>query len=177
MSVEINGRKFRILIESSQISKKVSELGKKITQDYRDKDLVIICVLKGGLIFLADLVRQIEIEAEIDFIWASSYKDSMEAGEIELLTDIRIPIENRDVLLVEDLIDSGATLDFIRQHILSKHPKSLKICALIRKNKTPKANIYIDYLGFEIGDKFIVGYGTDFAEHGRNLPDIYVIDN
>ena len=114
MHVEINKHEFRILIESSEISKKVIELGKKISQDYRDKDLIIICVLKGGLIFLADLVRRIEVEAEIDFIWASSYRDSMEPGEIELLSDIKTCLYNRDVLLVEDLIDSGATLEFIK---------------------------------------------------------------
>ena len=177
MTIEINGQRFKILLKSSEISKKVSELGKNITQDYKNKDLVIIGVLKGGLIFLADLVRDIKIKAEIDFIRVSSYKDSMKPGKIEFVDDIQTLLKNRDVLLVEDLIDTGATLDFIKNDILSNEPSSFKICALIKKNKPREVNIDIDYLGFEIEDDFIVGYGTDFAEEGRNLPNIYVIEH
>ncbi len=177
MSIEINGHKFKVLIPSPDITSKVVELGNLICLDYKGKDLVLVCVLKGGLIFLADLIRNIDINAEIDFIRVSSYKDAMKPGDIELINDITIPLKNRDVLLVEDLIDSGATLYFMRKHILSKHPKSLKICTLIRKNKSSQINIEIDYVGFVIEDSFIVGYGTDYAELGRNLADIYVIED
>jgi hypoxanthine phosphoribosyltransferase len=176
MISKINGRELKILIESSEISKKVSELGKNITQDYKDKDLIIIGVLKGSFIFLADLIRHIEIKAEIDFIRVSSYKDGMNPGEIELIADIETPLKGRDVLLVEDLIDTGGTLDFIREKILSKKPASFKICTLIKKIKSDQTQVNIDYVGFEIEDKFIIGYGTDFAEKGRNFPDIYVIE-
>ncbi len=177
MTVEINGQRFKTLIESSEISKKVRELGKNITKDYKDKDLVIIGVLKGSIIFLADLIRDIEIKAEIDFIRVSSYKDGMKPGDVELINDMQTRLNNRDVLLVEDLIDTGATLEFIKENILSKKPSSFKICTLINKKKIRKTNTDIDYMGFEIEDDFIVGYGTDFAEEGRNLPDIYVIED
>lgn len=176
MITEINGRKIKILIESSEISKKVSELGKTITQDYKDKDLIIIGVLKGSFIFLADLIRHIEIKAEIDFIRVSSYKEGTEAGEIELITDIEASLKGRDVLLVEDLVDTGGTLDFIRENILSKDPASYKTCVLVKKKKRREIDITVDYVGFEIDDKFIVGYGTDLAEKGRNLPDIFTIE-
>lgn len=177
MTVEINGRLFKPLIESSEISRKVSELGEYITQDYQDKDLVIIGILKGGFIFLADLIRHIETNAEIDFIRVSSYKDSMKPGALEVIHDISARLKDRDVLLVEDLIDTGATLDFIRDKIISKEPSSLKICTLVKKNKASQIKIDIDYVGFEIEDEFIVGYGTDYAEQGRNLADIYVIED
>ena len=176
MAVEINGQKFKILIPSSDIYKKVNELGKTITQDYAGKDLVIIGVLKGGLIFLADLIRYIETKAEIDFVRVSSYKDTMDPSEIELIYDIQIPLKDKSVLLVEDLIDTGATLDFIKKKILSTKPASLKTCTLIKKIKSDQIKLDIEYFGFEIEDNFIVGYGTDYAEQGRNLPDIYVID-
>ena len=177
MTVEINGQIFKILIESSEISRKVSELGKYITQDYQDKDLVIIGILKGGLIFLADLIRHIETKVEIDFIRVSSYKDSMKPGALEVIYDINAKLKGRDVLLVEDLIDTGATLDFIKKKITAMAPASLRICTLIKKNKASQIKIDIDYIGFEIEDEFIVGYGTDFAEEGRNLADIYVIEH
>lgn len=176
MITEINGRKIKILIESSEISKKVSELGKTITQDYKDKDLIIIGVLKGSFIFLADLIRCIKLKTEIDFIRVSSYKEATQAGNIELITNTGISLRGRDVLLVEDLLDTGGTLDFVRKTIVSKNPASFKICALIKKKKRRETEININYVGFEIDDKFIVGYGTDLAQQGRNLPDIYVIE-
>ena len=177
MSIEINGHKFKVLIPSHEISAKVNELGKIITKDYKGKDIVIICVLKGGLIFASDLMRQIEVNTQIDFIRVSSYKNGMEAGEIDLLTDVSIPLKDKDILLVEDLIDTGATLDYIRKRIISRQPASIRSCTLVRKNKSSQIPINIDYVGFEMEDKFIVGYGTDFAEQGRNLADIYVIED
>ncbi len=175
MTIEINGRKFRVLIPSSEISQKVVELGKKITEDYEGKEIVIICVLKGGLIFASDLIREIDVNTEIDFIRVSSYGNGMEAGEIELITDISTPLKDKHILLLEDLIDTGATLDYIIKEIVSKEPASIKNCTLVRKNKKNQIPIEIDYVGFEIEDNFIVGYGTDYAEQGRNLTDIYVI--
>ena len=176
MVKEIRGRKLNLLIESSEIKQKVHELGKQITNDYQDKNLLIIGILKGSFIFLADLIRSIDINTEIDFIRVSSYKDEMTPGNIELVTDLGVSINDRDILLVEDLLDNGGTLNFIREKILSNQPASFKTCVLLNKKKTRQFNIRVDYIGFEIDDKFVVGYGTDLAEEGRNLPDIYVIE-
>ena len=177
MSIEIKGKRFKKLIDSSQISTKVAELALRIAQDYSGKDLVLIGVLKGCVVFMSDLIRNLDLTTQIDFIHVSSYKNAMESGDLELISDIKTPLKNRDVLLIEDLIDTGRTLEFIRADILSKEPSSFKICALIKKNKSTQVNIDIDYLGFEIGDQFIVGYGMDYAEKGRSLSDIYVIDS
>jgi len=172
----VSGQETKLLLSSDEISKRVSQLGREITQDYKDKDLVIVGVLKGGFIFLADLIRHIKLKAEIDFIRVSSYKERMEARDIELITDTIISLKNRHVLLVEDLIDTCRTLDFIKKTIMSKNPASFQICALIKKKKSIETKIAVNYIGFEIDDKFIIGYGTDLAEKGRNLPDIYVIE-
>ena len=177
MAIEIKGSKYNLLIESSDIAKKVLELGKQITEDYQDKDVLVIGVLKGSLIFLSDLIRGIEVKTEIDFISVSSYKNNMTPGDLEFVADLKTPIHNRHVLLVEDLLDTGRTLTYIKDFILSHNPASFKICTLIKKNKLRERDINPDYLGFDIEDKFIVGYGTDFAEEGRNLPDIYVLDD
>ncbi|MEE8043648.1 MAG: hypoxanthine phosphoribosyltransferase [Thermodesulfobacteriota bacterium] len=172
----VSGQETKLLLSSDEISKRVSQLGREITQDYKDKDLVIVGVLKGGFIFLADLIRHIKLKAEIDFIRVSSYKEGMEARDIELITDTIISLKDRHVLLVEDLIDTCGTLDFIKKTIMSKNPASFQICALIKKKKSRETKIAVNYIGFEIDDKFIIGYGTDLAEKGRNLPDIYVIE-
>ncbi|TDJ01455.1 MAG: hypoxanthine phosphoribosyltransferase [Candidatus Dadabacteria bacterium] len=172
----VSEQETKLLLSSDEISKRVSQLGREITQDYKDKDLVIVGVLKGGFIFLADLIRHIKLEAEIDFIRVSSYKEGMEARDIELISDTAISLKDRHVLLVEDLIDTCRTLDFIKKTIMSKNPASFQICALIKKKKSREAKIAVNYIGFEIDDKFIIGYGTDLAEKGRNLPDIYVIE-
>ncbi|MEE8136547.1 MAG: hypoxanthine phosphoribosyltransferase [Thermodesulfobacteriota bacterium] len=172
----VSGQETKLLLSSDEISKRVSQLGREITQDYKDKDLVIVGVLKGGFIFLADLIRHIKLKAEIDFIRVSSYKEGMEARDIELITDTIISLKDRHVLLVEDLIDTCGTLDFIKKTIMSKNPASFRICALIKKKKSRETKIAVNYIGFEIDDKFIIGYGTDLAEKGRNLPDIYVIE-
>ena len=176
MAKEIRGRKLNLLIKSSEIKQKVHDLGEQITNDYKDKNLLIVGILKGSFIFLADLIRSIDINTEIDFIRISSYKNEMTPGKVELVTDLGVPINDRDVLIVEDLLDNGGTLNFIREEILSKQPATFKTCVLLNKKRTRQFEIRIDYIGFEIDDKFVVGYGTDFAEEGRNLPDIYVVE-
>ena len=175
MTLEINGKTAEALIKSSEISKKVQQLGEQITRDYKGRDLLIIGILKGSFIFLADLVRAMDLNPEIDFIRVSSYKESMTPDKIELKADIGASIKSRHILLVEDLLDSGGTLDYVRDKILSEQPASLKICALMKKKKNHQREVPVDYLGFEIEDNFIIGYGTDFAEKGRHLPDIYII--
>lgn len=176
MISQVSGRETKLLLSSDEISNRVSQLGREITRDYKDKDLVIIGVLKGGFIFLADLIRHIKLKIEIDFIRVSSYKEATQAGNIVLISNPVISLRDRHVLLVEDLIDTGGTLDFIKKTIISNNPASYKTCALIKKRKCRETDITIDYFGFEIDDKFIVGYGTDLAQQGRNLPDIYVIE-
>jgi len=176
MITEIQGRKLRLLISAPEIEQKVKELGKRITEDYRDKNPVLIGILKGGFIFLADLVRHVDFNVEIDFVRASSYKEGMEPGEVELVTDAVTPLKGRHVVLVEDMLDTGITLNFLKSVILSKRPASLKICALIDKKGRRQVGIDADYLGFDIEEGFIVGYGTDCGEMGRNLPGVYVLE-
>ncbi|MCI0480488.1 MAG: hypoxanthine phosphoribosyltransferase [Candidatus Dadabacteria bacterium] len=176
MITEIQGRKLRLLISATEIEQKVKELGKRITEDYRDKNPVFIGILKGGFIFLADLVRQIDFNVEIDFVRASSYKEGMEPGEIELVTDVITPLKGRHVVLVEDMLDTGITLDFLKSVIISRRPASLKICALINKKGRRQIEIEADYTGFVVVEGFIVGYGTDCGEMGRNLPGVYVLE-
>lgn len=176
MITEIQGKKLKLLISASDIERRVRELGKQITNEYSQLNPVLIGILKGGFIFLADLVRQIDINVEIDFIRASSYKEGMEPGDIELVTDVITPLEGRHAILVEDMLDTGITLNFLKSVILSKRPASLKICALIDKKERRQINIRADYVGFDIKEGFIIGYGTDCGEMGRNLPSIYVLD-
>lgn len=176
MITEIQGRKLRLLIPASEIQERVRELGLQITKDYSQKNPVLIGILKGGFIFLADLVRQIDFNVEIDFIRASSYKEGMEPGEIELVTDVISPLKGRHVILIEDMLDTGVTLNYLKSVIHSKEPASLKICALIDKKERRQVEIDADYLGFDIEEGFIVGYGTDCGEMGRNLPGVYVLE-
>ncbi len=176
MITEIQGRKLRPLISAPEIEQRVKELGRQITEDYRGKNPVFIGILKGGFIFLADLVRQVDFNAEIDFVRASSYKEGMEPGEIELVTDAVTPLKGRHVLLVEDMLDTGITLGFLKSSILAKDPASLGICALIDKKERRQVDIEADYVGFDVGEGFIVGYGTDCGEIGRNLPGVYVLE-
>ncbi len=176
MITEIRGRKLRLLIPASEIQKRVRELGQQITKDYSQKNPVLIGILKGGFIFLADLVRQIDFNVEIDFIRASSYKEGMEPGEIELVTDVRTSLKGRHVILIEDMLDTGVTLNYLKSVIRSKEPASLKICALIDKKERRQVEIDADYVGFDIEEGFIVGYGTDCGEMGRNLPGVYVLE-
>lgn len=172
----INGRALRPLISSEDISKKVKELGAQITRDYSGKSPVLIGVLKGGFIFLSDLAREIELDVEIDFVRVASYGDRESPGQPEMLLDISTPIQDRDIILVEDLLDTGGTIEFIKDIVLSRKPTSFKICVLIDKLERREKELKADYLGFEIESGFIIGYGTDLAEKGRNLQGIYVLD-
>lgn len=176
MFEKISGKELRPLISSDQISRRVREPGETITRDYGGKDPLFVGILKGGFIFLADLIRHVGLSVEVDFIRVSSYRGGEQPGELELLQDVSTRVTGRHVLLVEDIVDTGVTLGFIREIIASREPASLKICALVDKRDRRKADIEPDYLGFRIEGGFIVGYGTDFAERGRNLPDIFVLE-
>lgn len=165
-----------VLITSKDIKGKTAELAHQIMADYQGKDLLLVCILKGGLMFLADLMRQIDLSLEIDFMAVSSYGDSTESsGVVRILMDLETNIQGRNVLIVEDIIDTGRTLNYIIQNLRTRHPASLKICTLLNKTARRVLDIPVHYVGFEIPDKFVVGYGLDYGEIYRNLPFVGVL--
>lgn len=166
----------RVLIEEEEIKKRVSELGKIISQKYKGQELLLACVLKGAFIFLADLMRAIDIHVTIDFIACSSYGSSTESsGVVRILKDLDNPIEGLNVILVEDIVDTGLTLNYILSLLKERSPKSLEVCALLEKPERRKVPIPINYLGFSIPNEFVVGYGLDFNDHFRNFPFIGIL--
>ena len=163
----------RILISRDQIAAKVTELAARITADFAGESVVLIGVLKGATIFLADLARQIQLEASFDFIAVSSYGNAKEhSGEVRLVKDVDQSLEGKNVILVEDILDTGLTLTYLRRLLLNHQPKAFKIAALLDKPARRIQKIEGDYIGFTIPNKFVVGYGLDYAERYRNLPDI-----
>lgn len=164
----------REVISKKEILKKVKELAQKIDKDYKNEPIVLIGTLKGAFIFLADLVRFLKNpNIQIDFVRVKSYGTSNTSSEkVEITKDLEISIEGKNVILIEDIVDTGITLKFLYEHLKKFNPKSLKICALIDKKERRKVNIPIDYKGFEIEKGFLVGYGLDFAENYRHLPEI-----
>lgn len=166
----------KVLVSRDAIKEKVKELGKKISEDYQGKELVLIGVLKGGFIFLADLVREITIPVDIDFISVSSYGQSTQSsGIVRIVKDIDIDIQDKHVLIVEDLVDTGLTLRYLKDLFRNKEPLSVKVCAAFDKPSKRKVNIGIEYKGIDVPDMFIVGYGLDYAGKYRNFPDVCVI--
>lgn len=160
-----------VLFSEEEIKKKVIELGEMITKDYAGKDLIVIGVLKGANMFLSDLIRNIDIRITVDFIDVSSYGASTESsGVVKINKDLDFSIENKNILIVEDIIDTGLTLKYLLKNLRSRNPKSIKICTLLDKPERRKVDIKVDYIGFNIPDEFIVGYGIDYAEKYRNLP-------
>lgn len=165
-----------VLIDEQAIAAKVHELGTAIADDYRSRDVVLVSILKGALPFLADLMRQMPIPLALDFLEVSSYGAATESsGNVRILKDLAKPIEGRDVVVVEDILDTGQTLAYVIEHLHSKHPASVRLCTLLDKPARRIVPIQIDYRGFEIPDKFVVGYGLDYAERYRNLPFIGVL--
>lgn len=166
-----------ILLTEEQIQTRIAELGVQISQDYRNKNLLLLCVLKGGILFLADLMRQVTIPHEIDFLAVSSYEQGVResTGVVRLVKDLDRPIAGKDILIIEDIIDSGFTLSYLLQLLRPRNPNSLKICTLLNKWERRKTDIPVDYIGFDIEDKFVVGYGLDVDEMYRNLPYIAFI--
>jgi len=157
-----------------QIQKKNRELADRISADYRGKNLLAVGILKGAFIFFSDLVRLIKVPLTIDFIIASSYLKDETLGEIKLHYHLREDIAGRDVLLVEDIVDTGITLNYLRERILNEEPRSLKICTFLDKKERREVDVPIDYVGFEIPNKFVVGYGLDYDNKYRNLPYISI---
>ncbi len=162
------------LLREEQIQKKVVELAEKINNDYKDGSLLAIGILKGAFMFFSDLIRHIKVPLIVDFIIASSYIKTDTSGEVKIHYDIREPVAGKDVLLVEDIVDTGITLNFIRERILENTPRSLKICALLDKKERRLVDVPLDYVGFEVPNVFIIGYGIDYDDKFRNLPYISI---
>jgi hypoxanthine phosphoribosyltransferase len=167
----------RVLIGEAELQARVSALGAQIAEDYaKDENLLLVSVLKGSVIFLADLMRAIQRPLSIDFLAAASYGASTQtSGVVRILKDLETDIAGRSVLLVEDIIDSGMTLRYVREILLSRNPASLKICTLLSKPDRREVEIPVDYIGFDIPNEFVVGYGLDYAERYRNLPYIAIM--
>ncbi|MFY9604865.1 MAG: hypoxanthine phosphoribosyltransferase [bacterium] len=167
-----------ILIDQEQLQQRIQELGAEISRDYQGKELHLICVLKGAVLFLADLARNLTVPVSFDFMAVSSYGASTESsGVVRILKDLEESIEGKDVLIVEDIIDSGLTLHYLYQNLHSRKPASLEICTLLDKPDRRRVDVPVKYCGFSIPDRFVVGYGLDFAEKYRNLPYIGVLKN
>ncbi|MDI9568008.1 MAG: hypoxanthine phosphoribosyltransferase [bacterium] len=165
-----------ILIDQEQLQQRIQELGAEISRDYQGKELHLICVLKGAVLFLADLARNLTVPVSFDFMAVSSYGASTESsGVVRILKDLEESIEGKDVLIVEDIIDSGLTLHYLYQNLHSRKPASLEICTLLDKPDRRRVDVPVKYCGFSIPDRFVVGYGLDFAEKYRNLPYIGVL--
>lgn len=167
----------KTLISEAQLQERIRELAAEIERDYQGvDDLLLICVLKGAYIFLADLSRQIERPHELDFMGISSYgSGTRSSGAVQIIMDLKQDIAGRHLLIVEDIIDSGRTLDYMRRTLLARSPASLRICALLNKPTRREIEVQVEYIGFDIPDEFVVGYGLDFDERYRNLPFIAVL--
>lgn len=163
----------KCLISSDKIAQKVKELGQNITEFYKNNPIVIVCVLKGSFVFVADLVRNISSPVQIEFIGVKSYSKNFSTGSVQITQDLTSPINDKDVLLVEDIVDTGTTYKFLLDLLAIHNPKSLRLCSLLYKPAQTKVNI--DFLGFEIPDEFVVGYGLDYNQMYRNLPYIAVL--
>jgi hypoxanthine phosphoribosyltransferase len=166
----------KILIEEKELQAKVAELGAKITEDYKGKDLLIICVLKGAVIFTSDLIKRIDLPLDIDFMAISSYgANTKSSGVVRILKDLDMSIEGKHILIVEDIIDSGLTLAYMIENLKSRGPESVEICTILDKKERRTIDLDIKYTGFVVPDEFVVGYGLDYAEKYRNLPYIAVL--
>lgn len=167
----------KILVPREVIAEKVRELGRRISEDYKDGDLILIGVLKGAFIFLADLMREITINVDMDFISVSSYaNDTKSSGIVRIIKDVDINISNKHVLIVEDIVDTGLTLNHLKDLFQTRGPKSVKICAIFDKPSRRKVDITVDYKGIEIPNEFVIGYGLDYQGRYRNLPDLCVLN-
>lgn len=167
----------KLLFSRKEIAEQVAKLAREISVDYADKKLVLVGVLKGAFVFLADLARELTIPAAIEFVRIASYGSKKEScGKIQVKKDVEISLEGKDVLIIEDIVDTGLSLKFLIEHLRAHKPASLKVCALVDKKARRKVEVQVDYTGFAMTDGFIVGYGIDFNERYRALPEIFVVD-
>jgi len=165
-----------VLIDEATLQNRIAELGAAITDDYRGRDLLLVGVLKGAIFFMADLMRQIDLPCEVDFMAISSYGAGVDSsGVVRILKDLDMSVENRNVLVVEDIVDSGLTLSYLLRNLEAREPASLETCALLTKPERRENDVVCRYVGFEIPNRFVIGYGLDFAERYRNLPYVGVL--
>jgi hypoxanthine phosphoribosyltransferase len=168
----------RVLVPSEKIGQRVRELGERISEDYRGEELLLVGILRGAVVFLSDLMRCLELPCEIDFMDISSYgTGTSSSGVVRILKDLEEDITDRHVLIVEDIIDTGLTLSYLRRTLLARKPASLEICSLLSKPSRRQVDLEAKYLGFEVPDEFVVGYGIDYAGAYRNLPDIRALES
>lgn len=166
----------RVLFSEEEVMIKVKEIAKQITRDYKDKELILVGILKGSVPFMADLMKHIEIPCMIDFMDVSSYGYSAEtSGVVKILKDLDFDISGKDILIIEDVVDTGTTLEYLRKYLKAKKPNSVSVACLLNKPDRRKVEVDVKYLGYEVPDEFLVGYGLDFAERYRNLPYIGIL--
>lgn len=173
----VHDNAFRVLISKEEIAARIQQLGRQITEDYRGKEPIMIGVLNGSFVFISDLVRAVELDLEIDFIKISSYgNEHSSSGRVQMLKEINADIEGRHVLIVEDIVDTGLSVKFLQEKLSAMRPTSLKFVTLLMKRDIAKVDFEIDYVGFDIPNEFVIGYGLDHKQILRNLPAIYVMD-
>ena len=174
---ELEGAVGEVLIDEPTLQSRIIELGEELSSDYAGKDLLLVGVLKGAVFFMADLMRSLTVPCEVDFMAISSYgAETDSSGVVRILKDLDIPLQGRDVLIVEDIIDSGLTLSYLMRNLEAREPASLEVCALLTKPDRREIDVPVRYIGFEIPNRFVIGYGLDFAERYRNLPYVGVLD-
>ena len=161
---------YRILLTEEQIQARVKELGAQITKDYKDKKPIFICMLKGAIVFFSDIIRNVKLPVEMDFARLSSYRNVTVSGKMQMINDITTDIKGKDVIIVEDIVDSGKTLSYFCKLLKEKEPASIKICAFSDKKERREVDLEADYVGFDIPNVFVIGYGLDYAERYRELP-------
>lgn len=175
--IHVGSEVFKLYLSEEKILSRVREIGTQINEDYHDKLPIIIGILNGSFLFMSDLVKEINIKCEVDFFKLSSYGDSkISSGKVKLLKELNADIEGRHVIIVEDIIDSGLSMKYINEILLQHNPASVKVVSLLVKPNSLKYDVKIDYIGFEISDEFVIGYGLDYAQHYRNLRSIYSLD-
>jgi len=168
----------KVLIDEEKLQKRVDEIADQIQKEYKGREIILICILKGSIFFTVDLARRIKGDVKIEFIRVSSYNDGTESsGEIKMKLDLKDSIQGKDVIVIEDIIDTGRTLSYLIEYLKMKKPNSVKLCALLDKPDRRTINVTVDYTGFQIPDKFVVGYGLDFDERYRNLPYVGYIES
>ena len=176
MSENMQQDVLRVLLSEEEIRAKCKEMGARISQEYKGKNLMLVTVLKGAVVFLADLMRAIDVPAEIDFMVVSSYGSGVKSsGVVKIVKDLDVPLAGKDLLIVEDILDSGLTLSYIKELLASRGPASIKIATLLDKPSRRKVDLVADYLGFSVPDEFVIGYGLDYDEKYRNLPYIGIL--
>lgn len=169
--------KIRVLLSEQEVDEKIAELGKKVSEDYAGRSVHLICVLKGGIFFTCELAKRITVPVSLDFMSVSSYgDDTKSSGVVKIVKDLDEPLEGKDVLIIEDIIDSGRTLSYLIEILRKRGPRSMRLCTLLDKPDRRVAQVDVDYTGFNIPDEFVVGYGLDYAQKYRNLPFIGIVE-